>query len=386
MRGTTRWAVLAVFAALALALGATACGGGGDTSGSTGKAGAEADSSAGANNAEVAKAAKEAVAPFIGKPSPFPVTEKLKEIPKGATIAYMESGSPFSALLYELALQAAETMGVKLERIKAGGSASQTSAAFDAAVANEPDAVIVNGIATELWSKQLKEFQEKGIAVVPSGVLDVEKYGIEGALSSNADDERAGKLMANYVVGEMNPEANVVVYDIPEITLTKLIAESFTEEIGAICPKCSVRTTHIPLASVGTTAPNTVVSDLQANPETTNVVFSAPEIATGVPEAFAKAGINVETLSYAPTPTNLQYMKEGKETAGLGSDVAVLGWSQVDQAAREIVGQKLTGLEAEGLGVIQFLTKKDITFDPSQGWTGYPDFAERFAKLWGMKG
>ena len=49
-----------------------------------------------------------------------------------------------------------------------------------------------------------------------------------------------------------------------------------------------------------------------------------------------------------------------------------------------IAGQKLTGPEAEGSGVVQFLTKKDITFDPAKGWSGYPDFAERFAKLWGV--
>jgi hypothetical protein len=25
-----------------------------------------------------------------------------------------------------------------------------------------------------------------------------------------------------------------------------------------------------------------------------------------------------------------------------------------------------------------------MKFDPSKGWTGYPDFAQRFAKLWGV--
>jgi hypothetical protein len=32
---------------------------------------------------------------------------------------------------------------------------------------------------------------------------------------------------------------------------------------------------------------------------------------------------------------------------------------------------------------IQILTKSDITFDPTQGWKAYPDFAQRFAKQWG---
>ena len=61
----------------------------------------------------------------------------------------------------------------------------------------------------------------------------------------------------------------------------------------------------------------------------------------------------------------------------------MLAWTVVDAAARQLVGQTLVGPEAEGLSAYQFLTQDDITFDPSKGWTGYPDFAERFTKLWG---
>ena len=46
-------------------------------------------------------------------------------------------------------------------------------------------------------------------------------------------------------------------------------------------------------------------------------------------------------------------------------------------------GEPVTAGEKRGLPPIQFLTKSDITFDPTQGWKAYPDFAQRFAKLWG---
>ena len=59
-------------------------------------------------------------------------------------------------------------------------------------------------------------------------------------------------------------------------------------------------------------------------------------------------------------------------------------WSQVDALARLMSGQEQTAGEAEGLPPIQILTAKD-DFDPKQLWTGYPDFAERFAKLWGAE-
>ena len=79
-------------------------------------------------------------------------------------------------------------------------------------------------------------------------------------------------------------------------------------------------------------------------------------------------------------------MDPGKSTAVLGFDLPVLTWTLLDQAAREIAGQELTGPEAEGLGVLQFLRKEDVQYDVSKGWSGYPEFAEMFAKLWGVKG
>ena len=60
-------------------------------------------------------------------------------------------------------------------------------------------------------------------------------------------------------------------------------------------------------------------------------------------------------------------------------------WTIVDQAAREMTGQPLAGNEAKGLGVVQFLTQKDITFNPTKGWTGYPDFAPTVREVVGRQ-
>jgi ribose transport system substrate-binding protein len=113
-------------------------------------------------------------------------------------------------------------------------------------------------------------------------------------------------------------------------------------------------------------------------------VFTTDEIEAGFPAARQAAGLKVKTLGNTPNPTGLQYVKEGKTNAVLAVDLPVLTWVLLDQAARQMAGQALTGDEAKGLPVLQFLTQKDITFDPSKGWTGYPDFPQRFSKLWGI--
>ena len=392
---TWRRSAIAALFVLVLALGLAACGSSSSSSSSTTEAESSEEPAAGetekaAEGGEEASgggmaAAKEVIAGYIGKPSAFPVTEKLKSVPKGEEIDYVDCGTPICALFWELLQPAAKTMGVKLERIKAGSAANTVTAAFDTVLAKEPAAVIVGSVTMELWSKQLKELQEKEIPVVTTGISDAEKFGVESPQASNHNSELTGKLMAAYAIAEMGGEkTNAVIYETPELSFTTILTESFVEEFENLCPSCSVRTAQISVTELGNTAPNTVVSDLQANPETTLAVFSTAEIEGGLPSALQAAGIEVETLGSAPGPSELQYLKEGKVTAALGFDLPVLTWGLLDQAAREIAGQKLTGLQAEGLGVFQFLKKEDVQYDVSKGWTGYPKFAEMFAKLWGV--
>jgi ribose transport system substrate-binding protein len=396
-----RSAMVALFL-FVLALGLAACGGGSSSSSSSSTTESESEpaeaeggeTEPAAEEGEEAEAsgggvaeAKEIVAPYIGQPSEFPVTEKLKEVPKGDEIDYVDCGTPICALFWEILQPAAQTMGVNLERIKAGSSASTVASAFDTVITKEPAAVIVGSVSMELWSKQLKELQEKEIPVVTTGISDAEEFGVESPQASNANSERSGELMAAYVLAEMaGEESNVVFYETPELSFTTIIAESFQSEFEKLCPECSVRIGKVGVEELGNTAPNTVVSDLQANPETNVAVFGTAEIEAGLPTALKAAGIEVETLGSSPGPAELQYLKEGKSTAVLGFDLPVLTWTLLDQAARQIAGQKLGGAEAEGLGVLQFLKKEDVQYDVSKGWSGYPEFAEMFAELWGVKG
>jgi ribose transport system substrate-binding protein len=392
-----RSAIVALFV-FVLALGLAACGGGSSSSSSSSTTESETAEETGGETENAAEegetgggaaAAHEVVDAYIGQPSPFPVTEKLKSVPKGEEIDYVDCGTPICALFWEILQPAAQTMGVNLERVKAGSAANTVTSAFDTVIAKEPAAVIVGSVTMELWSKQLKELQEKEIPVVTTGISDAEEYGVEAPQASNHNSEKSGDLMAAYTVAELGKKdegTNIVFYETPELSFTTILQESFTAEVEKLCPSCSVRIAKIGIEELGNTAPNTVVSDLQANPETEVAVFGTAEIEAGLPSALKAAGIEVETFGSSPGPTELQYLKEGKVTAMLGFDLPVLTWGLLDQAAREIAGQKLTGLQAEGIGVFQFLKKEDVQYDVSKGWTGYPEFAEKFAELWGVKG
>jgi ribose transport system substrate-binding protein len=367
---SSRFRLVAVLLVAVAGLALAACGGDDDDDGTGG-------------GADVA-AAESAIQPFIGKPSEFPVTEPLDRVPKGAQIAFVDCGTPVCALFWELIQPAGQTMGVEISRIRAGQSADTVSAAFDTIVSQKPDGVIVTSINPQLFQNQLTELQDADIPVVTTGIADAADYGIKSPQASQPESQRDGALLADYVVANFGQEGEIALYTVPELTLTAPFAEAFTAEIEEICPDCTVRQVDVAVATIGNTAPNQIVSDLQANPDTTVAAFALDEVENGLPAAMQAAGIDIPTLGYAPTPTNLQYIKDGQQDATLATDLPVLIWTTLDQVAREMAGQELSGGEAEGLTVIQFLTQKDIVFDPSMGWTGYPDFAERFAKLWGV--
>jgi hypothetical protein len=77
---------------LALTLGIAACGSSGSSSSSNGSAASTSGSASATDNAAAAAAIKS----YVGQPSAFPVTDPLKSIKKGATVAFMDCGTPIS--------------------------------------------------------------------------------------------------------------------------------------------------------------------------------------------------------------------------------------------------------------------------------------------------
>jgi ribose transport system substrate-binding protein len=376
--------VVALVAGLALAGGLAGCGGSGKSTSSSSPTAVAAVNSSGASGS--AAGAATALAPYMGHPSAFPVVDKLAKDPKGATIAYMDCGLPYCALFYKLMSPAASMLGVKLERIDAGKAANTVNAAFDTVIAQKPAAVIVTSIPIQLWANKLKQLQAENVHIVTTGVTGMAPYGVPAPQAAEPIAGLAGKLIADYVATRFGADKTIVVYTVPQLTFTEVIASAFRAQLPAVCASCTVRTVPIPVASIGSTAPNTIVSDLQSHPGTNLAVLTTDESGLGLPSAMKAAGLSVKTIGWAPIPASLEYVKAGEETATLGVDTAVLSYELIDQAAREITGQPLSGAEAKGFTDQQFLTQSDITFNPSNGWTGYPDFAHRFAALWGVAG
>ena len=249
-------------------------------------------------------------------------------------------------------------------------------------IGQSPEAVLLPAVEPDTFTPQLEEMVEKGIDIYSEGVMDPQKYKFAGSVFDERQTKLIGELLADWVLVKRGPQAKAVFYETPELGFSGVEKEAFEAQMAKICPECEVRSTAIKAEEIGSTAPNTVVSDLQAHPDTEEAVFASQEADNGLPAALKAAGIEVGIVGFAGDPATLEYIKNGEVEATLEGDISVQIWTPMDMALRKAQGLPLTKGEKAGIVPMQFLTQKDITFDPSNGWTAYPDFVERFAKLW----
>jgi ribose transport system substrate-binding protein len=366
--------LVTVAAAAMACTGVAACGstGGSNTSAGTGSA----------NRADVA-AARAAIAPYVGKPSAFPVDRPLaKRLPAGSTLAYLQCVTPFCALLGQLHGMGAKIMGTRVEVVKASGSSDSIQSALSSIAAQHPAALLLPAVNLGALGDSLSKLTGAGIPVAGAGVMGGPQQGIDAPMNGRYTIGLGGKLLADWAIVNGAGGEEVAFYGVPELDFSNVEQAAFKAEMAKNCPDCKVRYVDIPVATIGNSAPSRVVSDLQSHPKTKIALFASLETAIGLPAALRTAGIKVKTNGFAPTPSNLQDIKTGGLDAAIGLDAGVLAFSQMDAAVRLATKQPLTQDEKNGAVPIQLLTKKDLNFDVSKGWSGYPDFPQRFAKLW----
>lgn len=378
---------LRVFAALALVacLAAAGCGSGSGSgsSGGSSSSTSSASGSGGAGKAANLSAAK-AVVQKYSKPTPFPVTTPLtKWLAPGRRIGYLDCSAPFCALLGQLYGLATKTLGTSpVVPVKAGASADQIQSALGSILANKPAALLLPAVDLGSLGNSLTKFDAAGIPVIGGGVMGTPAQGIDAPINGPANYEIAGKILADWAIINGGSNANIAWYEDPELDFTPVITSSFKAELSKNCPACTARIVNIPVATIGSTAPSMVVSDLQAHPNTKIALFDSLETATGLPAALKGAGIKIKIAGDAPVPANLQDLKTGGLTAAVGLDAGVFAFTQLDAAVRLATKQPLTPAERIGTVPQQLITAADLPTNVSNGYSAYPDFIQRFVKLW----
>ena len=107
--------------------------------------------------------------------------------------------------------------------------------------------------------------------MITIGVVDASHYGLakypDVSISGLSYFQLAGRLEAAYVVANNKLPVSVGYVTEPDQAFNSVISNSFKMTLMRLCPKCTI--TGIPVldSEIGTTAPQKIVSALQANPE-----------------------------------------------------------------------------------------------------------------------
>lgn len=372
-------AVLAGSAALVLA----GCSSSPSTGGGTTAAG-------GGGKADLA-AAQKLLEPFTSTSAKSVLVDEplSKPIPAGTSMAFLDVGTPIATIMWDNLQAIQQLTGIQMSRIQTGNDADSINSALNTVVENPPSAVINVAIDPTFFQTQIEQLKQKGVPVVSASIMNGADFGLPPVFNGPEETEASGRALTAAAIDRTNGEATeFVYYHIPEFPFSSVLLKGAQEEMSELCPDCNLRVVEIPLATLGSTAADRVVSDLQSHPETQYFISSVDEVQIGLPAKMQVAGIDsVGGLGQTTSQVNYQQLLDGTQDASLSIDLNLFMWSLVDQALREIEGQKYSFPDPMTVAAtLQRITTHDnAPSDTAVGYIAIPDYRDQYAKLWLVK-
>jgi len=307
-----------------------------------------------------------------------------KAVPKDTRVVYLDVGTPVSAVMWQNLQAPAELLGLDLQRVETGRDAQSVNAAMNSVVELEPEGVINITLDPIFFESQAEELEAKGIPIVSGSVMNTKEFGLPEAFNGPEWMTANGEALGAAAVERSNAAQEMVFYNVPEFPFSEFEKKGFVDQVGTLCPDCTVRTVDIPVAELGSTAADRVVSDLQANPQTAYFAAAVDEIQIGLPQKLSLAGIDVKGIGMWPAPPNYEQIASGDQDATLSVDLNLMMWTVMDQLLREMGGQDYEWPEAHVAAstLTRVTDESNVPGDPVTGYVSIEDYQNQFAALW----
>src|SRR5215218_4111895 len=137
-----------------------------------------------------------------------------KDIPAGKKVAFISCGVEACEIQGDIIKQGAADLGWTASTIGTDGSPEQLQNAFETALRQGADAVILNAVNRASVAKQIEKAKQEGVAFVTSA--SVEKTG-DGILANIADTKNSAKIgegLAAQIVADSHGKANTLYVNI----------------------------------------------------------------------------------------------------------------------------------------------------------------------------
>ena len=383
---TARWAFGAAAVSLVLATGG--CGSDSSKSSSSPSGGSAAP------NGAIAAAQREldgarAVPRFVAPGASF----DAKAAVKGKTLLNIPASSnvPFVQTMSDGVETLAGDVGLKYLNWPNQGRPVQWVQGMNSGIDRKVDAInLMAGIDPASVGPQIKQGKAKGIDVLASHLYDVGDTPTNGAETVSAPYERAGRLLADWVVTKTKGEGDTLVVKIDEVVSTKAmmkgISDVFTKACGAKCP---VSTINVSIADIATKIRPQVQSALTKDPKIKYVIAlydsaEAPFVVSAIKASGASGRVKVVTFN--GTPSILALVKKGDVEMDVAENLTWNAYAITDQAMRLLAGKdpvkdpKLPLRVFDGSNVAEAGTNKET----AEGFG--TDYVDGYRRLWGLDG
>ena len=351
-----------------------------------GSSNSNGSTSASDSGGSVNSQATTAVNKVLTRPTSIGITDPINGgVPKGKRIAYLQCGVPNCALIGDSLQAAASSVGWSMTRIPTGTSPEKIVAAWQEALRQHPDGIVVTGgYPVDYYRSEVAQANAEHIPVIALAQADQGKPFDLVIGSGEVQGTMAGKIAAEWVASKISG-GNVLTVNIPGIGAVESEVSSFQSELPKLCPNCSVQVLSVPTSSIGTNASTLIANYLQGHQDTKYMYLTTIDLAIGLQSAVASAGLKtVPTIAAVQNDVGLDSIKNqqgGLEATVYWVDIEA-AYRAVDGFARYMRGQSLAP-DVDATLPQWLVTSSNLP--PERPLPAVANYLDQFHALWGVK-
>jgi ABC-type sugar transport system substrate-binding protein len=364
-----------------LVLGATlaACGSTSSNGGST--SGSPAQTGGGAGVARAQILARQATA----RPTTIGLATAIgKPVPTGKKVAFISCGVQACEIQGNIIKQGAADLGWRASTISTDGSPEQLQNAFETALRQGADAVILNAVNRAAVAKQIGEAKRKGVAFVTCCSTAAPGDGILADVAGTGNSAKIGQSLAAEIVADSHGKADTLYVNISAFEILKALGTQFQTTYKQLCPNCGYASLDVPVTSIGKDAPDRIVSYLRSHPQVNYVVLSVSNaLGAGLPAALSAAGLadKVKIVGQSGDTQTFQDLASNKVQSVVPFDYYAVDYLMLDALARHFAGAPAQPAATPPLWIV---TTRNMPADATKGlFPVVSNYRDEFKQLWG---
>jgi ABC-type sugar transport system substrate-binding protein len=306
-----------------------------------------------------------------------------KEVPAGKKVVFISCGVEACEIQGDIIKQGAADLGWTAEAIGTDGSPEQLQNAFETALRQGADAVILNAVNRDAVAKQIEKAEQQGVAFVTCCSIEAEGDGILRNVAGKENSAKIGEKLAAQIVADSDGKADTLFVNISAFQILQALAGQIETSYKDFCADCGYATLDIPAASLGKDAPDRIVSYLRSHPQVNYVVLSVSNaLGAGLPAALKAAGLadKVKLVGQSGDTLTFQDMAAGNIESVVPFDYYAVDYLMLDALARHFAGVPVEQAQPP----TWIVTPDNMPAEATEGlFPVVESYRDEFNQLWG---